>query len=461
MLLTLTTTTTDLGYLLHKNPQRLHSKELPFGTAHLFYPEASAERCTAALMVEVDPIGLVRSGNVGGSLFDHYVNDRPYAASSFLAVAIGRVLASAMAGRSTERQALADSPIPLAATIAPLPCRGGVGLLERLFRPLGYQVEATPHLLDPAHPAWGDSRYLTVRLSGSVRLADLLTHLFVLVPVLDNAKHYYVGDDEVAKLLAKGAGWLETHPERELIVRRYLKHQRSLARAALEGLGQGIEPTSAEDFEAQAAGEEGLEAPQRLNDRRLDAVVDALIEAGATSVVDLGCGEGKLLARLMAEPRFEKIAGVEVAPRVLARAAERLKLDRMTPRQRERIDLMQGSLTYRDRRLAGFDAAAVVEVIEHIEPSRLTAFETALFATARPRVVVVTTPNIEFNQRFAGMAPGALRHPDHRFEWTRREFEDWAGGVAARHGYRVRFDAIGDVYPTLGAPTQMGVFTTC
>ncbi|HKR96540.1 MAG TPA: 3' terminal RNA ribose 2'-O-methyltransferase Hen1, partial [Candidatus Angelobacter sp.] len=196
MLLTITThhqPATDLGYLLHKNPARLQSFELSFGHAHVFYPEATNERCTAALLLDVDPVGLVRNrrgpAGEGGSL-DRYVNDRPYVASSFLSVAIAQVFASALGGRSKGRQELAETPIPLTAKISVLQCRGGEELIKKLFEPLGYQLLIQQHVLDEKFPEWGESSYYTVELSAQTRLQDLLTHLYVLIPVLDAEKHY-------------------------------------------------------------------------------------------------------------------------------------------------------------------------------------------------------------------------------------------------------------------------------
>jgi 3' terminal RNA ribose 2'-O-methyltransferase Hen1 len=464
MLLTLTTThrpATDLGFLLMKNPDNVHATDLPFGRATLFYPEAREESCTAALTVEVDPVELVRGKGRNAGQEDQYVSDRPYAASSLLAVAIGRMLGTAMGGRSKLRQDLADRPMPLEAKVTPLPARGGAGLVARLFEPLGYAVEAAPVPLDPAHPDWGDSPYVSLTLSAEVRVADLLAHLFVLIPVLDNSKHYYVGEDEVRKLLRKGEGWLERHPERELIVKRYLGGFRSLVASALAGLEETVAPEEAEQALERDSAEEAIEKPIRLNDRRMEIVVATLKDLGASSVLDLGCGEGKLLRCLLKERAFTRIVGVEVAPRVLAAAADRLRLERMPDLQRKRIELLQGSLVYRDERLKGFDAAAVIEVIEHIEAERLPAFEQALFGHARPAAVLITTPNREYNALFEGMAEGAMRHGDHRFEWTRAEFEHWAQSVAGARGYEVRFEGIGLADPAHGAPTQMGVFTRC
>src|SRR5438552_2187766 len=360
MLLTITSTrppAPDLGYLLHKNPSRMQSFTLSFGQAHVFYPEVSPERCTAALLLDVDPVGLVRRGGrpAGeGHALEQYVNDRPYVASSFLSVAIAQVFGSALGGRSKDRPELTDTVIPLQARLAVRPGRGGDNLLRRLFEPLGYTVTAQGYVLDEQFPEWGGSRYFTVTLEATCRLSDLLTHLYVLVPVLDDEKHYWVGDDEVEKLLRHGGDWLASHPEQELIVNRYLKHQRSLTRQAL--------------------------------------------------------------ARLLAEdsPDLDSV--------------EELK-------------------------------AAEEAVIEELDSSRLTAFERVLFECARPGTVILTTPNAEYNVKFLSLPAGKFRHRDHRFEWTRDEFQAWALRTAQRFGYAVRFLPVGPEDSHVGAPTQLGVFS--
>jgi 3' terminal RNA ribose 2'-O-methyltransferase Hen1 len=472
MLLTITTTyrpATDLGYLLHKNPGRCHEAELAFGRAHLFYPEAGEDRCTFALLLDLDPVALVR-GNTGqdGGLIDQYVNDRPFAASSFLSVAMASSLRTALNGRCDQRPELVQQAIPLEAAVTPLPVRGGADLIERLFGPLGYQVETAPIPLDESWPEWGPSPYVTLRLKAECRLADLLNHLYVLIPVLDLKKHYFIAGDEIEKLLARGKSWLPSHPGRELIARRYLGRRRSLAAEAIARLA---EADDLEDDEAalDAAGdetgelpkdaaEERLEKPLRLHEQRLQAVVDILKASGARRAADLGCGSGKLLKRLMAERQFEEILGLDIGIRGLEIAARRLRLDTLNEKQRGRIKLIQGALTYRDARVEGFDAAALVEVIEHIDPVRLPSVERAIFEFARPGLVVLTTPNREYNVRFEAMAPGSLRHADHRFEWTRTEFEAWAGGVAERFGYSVQVQGIGETDPELGAPSQMAIF---
>jgi len=465
MLLTITYTgnpATDLGYLLHKSPSRVHSFEQVFGKAHVFYPETSPERCTAALLLEIDAIGLVRNrrGPSGEAhMLEQYVNDRPYAASSFLSVAIARTFGTAITGRSKERQKLADTPLPLETRIAVLPCRGGENLLRRLFEPLAYEVTALRHPLDIKFPEWGASAYFTVTLRATVRLSDLLTHLYVLIPVLDDDKHYWVGDAEVEKLLRHGEGWLREHPERELITNRYLKHQKRLAREALTRLIGEEEPEAEELAEIHTREEEAIEKPISLAEQRMGAVMAVLRSSGAKRVLDLGCGEGRLLRELLKDKAFAEIVGLDVSHRVLEIAAQRLHLDNLPTMQKERIRLLHGSLTYRDARLAGYDAATVVEVIEHLDAPRLAAFERVLFEFARPQTTVVTTPNVEYNVKFETPPAGKMRHKDHRFEWTRAEFQSWATKIAAQFGYSVRFLPIGPEDQTVGSPTQMRIFS--
>ncbi|MEV0967961.1 3' terminal RNA ribose 2'-O-methyltransferase Hen1 [Microtetraspora glauca] len=532
MLLTISTVSsvtsgpaTDLGFLLHKHPERVQEFGQSFGTARVFYPEATERRCTAALLLEVDPVRLVRSRGKTSPDFSlgQYVNDRPYAASSLLAVALGDVFRTARTGRCNARPELAAHPMPLEICLPALPCRGGAALARRLFEPLGWEVEATAIPLDEGFPEWGESRYVRLSLRGEVRLADALNHLYVLLPVLDDAKHYWLAGDEVDKLVRAGGGWLAVHPEKGLITRRYLGRRRALERTAfarLAELGDDVEealeppldeeltpdggaggeagelaesapasgpepepaPASAHEpvsasatFAAVAAGgaagapadgaaSESGDVRVPLNVLRREAVVAALEELGARTVIDLGCGSGQLVSALLARPVFARIAGTDVSTQALAIAARKLKLDRMPDAKRARLELFQGALTYADPRFAGYDAAVLMEVIEHVDPPRLPALERVVFGTAKPAHVVVTTPNAEYNVRydFLDGAHGggrAMRHPDHRFEWTRAEFASWASAVAGRYGYHVEFRPVGEDDPEVGPPTQMAVFS--
>ncbi|AJE43022.1 3' terminal RNA ribose 2'-O-methyltransferase Hen1 [Streptomyces nodosus] len=477
MFLTISTTgdeknpATDLGFLLHKHPGRAQEFSTSHGIAHVFYPEADAERCTAALLLEVDAVALVRRGKGkarGGApdaALGRYVNDRPYAASSLLAVALSGVFSSAIRGVCRARPERARQPLPLRIEVPALPARGGPGLVGRLFEPLGWTVTAEPVPLDTEFPEWGDSRYLRLVLeSTALTLAEALRHLYVLLPVLDDAKHYWVSSDEVDKLLRAGEGWLAGHPEQTLITSRYLSRRWSLTRQATERL-ELVRLAEADDSEVEeidnAVEEETAteEKPTPLAVRRRAAILTALGSAAAARVLDLGCGQGQLVQELLKDPRFTEIVGVDVSMRALGIASRRLKLDRMGERQAARVTLLQSSLTYTDQRLEGYDAAVLSEVVEHLDLPRLPALEYAVFGAARPRTVLVTTPNVEYNVRWETLPAGHTRHGDHRFEWTREEFRSWAGQVAERYRYTVEFTPVGPDDPEVGPPTQMAVFT--
>jgi len=525
MLLTITYTgkdTENLGYLLYKNPYRPQVFEMSYGKAYVFYPEISDERTTAALLLDIDPIDLARgkAGTSGGGLFD-YVNDRPYVSSSFMSTAISKVFGTAMTGRADAHQELSDSPLDLEAAITMLPCRGARDKLTTVFEPLGYSVSYESFVLDEAFPGWGESSYVNLTICGKIRLRDLLKHLFVLIPVFDRQKHYWIGSDEVEKLLRLGEDWLPEHPEKEYITGRYLNRRRSLVNMAFDRLAAsdavsdsandmtGDEasdtadngPLTLENDEKSDAGEsedisetgksesadetegvekvgnseemekvyeskvvekadkpENAEQKMSLKTQRLGSVVAALKSSGVKSVIDIGCGEGSLLRLLVNERQFTKITGVDVSAVALERASSKLKLDRRGTNGDGRVELFQSSLIYRDTRFSGYDAACVIEVIEHLDAPRLSAFERVLFEFARPPLIVLTTPNKEYNANYAFLHDDDLRHGDHRFEWTRAEFREWAAKTAERFGYTVQFSEVGEADETHGAPTQQGVF---
>ena len=277
------------------------------------------------------------------------------------------------------------------------------------------RLHVTVEVLDPTNDVFA------LTLAATLPLHDVLGHLYVLVPVLDDEKHYWVGDDEVDKLLRHGEGWLEDHPRRDTIVRRYLKHRGGLFRAALARLGpdDAVDPVS-DDVE------DALEERVSLAEHRFRFVMQTVRGLGGKRVVDLGCGDGRLLKRLLQQKDLDQVGGVDVSSRALAYARDRLEADRQP-----RLTLLHGSLVYRDARLKGWDTATCIEVIEHLEPERLPAFEDAILGDAAPTHLVLTTPNAEYNVRFP---IGGFRHPDHRFEWTRAEFRAWVERVAQTYG---------------------------
>ncbi|EDY46292.1 3' terminal RNA ribose 2'-O-methyltransferase Hen1 [Streptomyces sp. SPB074] len=501
--MTLTTTGTpevpasELGFLLHKHPDRVQRFDTAHGTAHVFYPEAGAERCTVALLLEIDPVALVRSGRRKGrgkapdASLASYVNDRPYAASSLFTVALGTVFKTALHGECKARPELPGRALPLRIELPAVPANGDPGLVTRLFAPLGWTVTVEPVALDTTFPEWGDSRYVRLVLEGEQVLAEALRHLYVLLPVLDGTKHYWASADEVDKLLRAGEGWLPAHPEQAYITRRYLSYRFSLTREAMDRMelqrlaesddtdaehidnavaeGPADEDPGAEagDVATEAApesagtetGEPGPSRPATLASHRRAAILEALRAAHAARVLDLGCGEGTLVSELLKDPRFTHVLAMDVSQRALQIAARRLHVDRMPERQAARLTLTQGSLAYTDPRLNGYDAAVLSEVIEHVDPPRLATLAYTVFGAARPATVVVTTPNAEYNVRWEALPAGHVRHHDHRFEWDRARFRRWAEEVAGEYGYAVTYAPVGEEDPEVGPPTQLARFT--
>jgi 3' terminal RNA ribose 2'-O-methyltransferase Hen1 len=465
MLLTLTCTAPkadELGYMLYKNPANVFEAALAFGKLIVCWPECTEKRCTVALLLDVDPVGLVRNHRGARSL-EQYVNDRPYVASSLLSVALIEAFSTAMNGRSRERPERVAEKMPFEAHIDVLHAANAGDLVPRLFEPLGYEVELERLPLDPRFPQWGDSSVYRLTLRGEQTVQDLLSHLYVLLPVLDNSKHYFVGADEVEKLLKKGERWLPTHPEYAFIARRYLNYRQARVREAIERIeALQDESTLDQDAKDEQAGvqEEAAEAPMRLHEERLQTAMEQVrgLLPAPQRALDLGCGEGRLLRMLLDERGLSDIVGVDVSSFALERASQRLHLDTLPPRQRDRIRLLHGSVVYRDDRFAGFDVALLIEVIEHLDPPRLAAMEGVVFGHARPRRVIVTTPNSEYNGKWPTLPAGKFRHNDHRFEWTREEFQAWSTRVGQEKGYTVSWHGIGPEDSELGPPTQMAVF---
>jgi 3' terminal RNA ribose 2'-O-methyltransferase Hen1 len=460
----------SLSYLLHKHPDKVQSFPLSFGNAHVYYPLVEQDRTRACLLLDVDPVGMVRGAyRESDFMLGHYVNDRPFIASSFMSVAIAQVFSAALAGRCKDHPTLPDQIGTWQVQLDTLAVRCDPVWLHHIFEPLGYQIQTEQVPLDEAFPQWGQSPYTKLTLVKKGTLRELLAHLYVLIPVFDNAKHYFVGNDELDKLLKQGQGWLATHPHKDWVIQRYLRRDSNLVRSALERLNlhEGFSPEDEEyttdSGTTSAPGDSKPLSPHKadeptLNSQRYDAVLTQLFKCGARSVLDLGCGEGKFLKRLFAEPHFHRIVGMDVSIRALEIASRRFRMNDWSESRKERLQLLHGSLIYKDKRLNGFDAAAVVEVIEHLEPNRLNALEQVLFLQARPMHVIVTTPNQEYNSVWESLQHGQFRHADHRFEWTRDQFQEWGNRIATTCNYSVEFLGIGPEDNTRGTPTQMAVF---
>lgn len=460
MLLTITyegENTQEISYLLYKNPSKKQEFEISAGRVCVFYPELSDGKTTVALLLDLNPIDLARGKSESDrGLFD-YVNDRPYTACSFLSTAIVRVLGTAMSGRCPQRQELANSRLNLTAKVYSLPCTQE-NLPNEIFEPLGYSVKFERGLLDENFPEWGESPYINLEISGKVRLSELLSHLYVLIPVFDRQKHYYISEAEIDKLLSHGGQWLANHPYRDKIVYRYFAMKKSYARTAIDRL---LENSREETPEKQISQEEDTEKRVPLNEQRLETVKNLVVKSGAKSVIDMGCGYGKLTKKLLTETKIENITAFDVSAHVLEKAKTMLHYETMSEYRKSRLNLMQASLTYTDKKFKGFDCACIVEVMEHLEKSAIPAFERVVFEYAVPKTVIITTPNRDYNVNYEFLREDSLRHPDHRFEFSREDFGNWTEEICRKFGYTVEITGVGENIDGLGQPTQIGVFRKC
>lgn len=443
--------TQDIGFLFHKNPSRPQEFEMTYGKAYVFYPEVSNKSTTIALLLDINPLDLARGKEEGEArgLFD-YVNDRPYVASSFMSSTIANVFGTALSGKCKEKDELLEEKLDLTAKIHMLPCRGNKELIYKVFEPLGYKIEVQTFLSDEAFKEWGESKYINLTLSNNIRLQDLLKHIYVLIPVFDNQKHYYMGKDEVDKLLRHGESWLKEHPHSKIIIKRYFENKKSYINKVTKQIGE--ENGSEEN---KKVSEEKL----TLNRERLNAVVNTIKEYNGKKVLDLGCGEGRLIKLLLKDRGIEKITGVDVSISTLDRAKTKLKIHDLPEKIKGKLKIIQSSALYYDKRFLEHDTICLVEVIEHLDLSRLEALENVVFKLVHPKNIIITTPNIEYNVNYINLGENSLRHGDHRFEWTEKEFINWSNTICNKYGYKVEFKYIGEEDKNRKTPTQMGVFT--
>ncbi len=449
----------DIGYLLHKNPNKVHQKKLPFGTSYVFYPIAENNICSMVFLLDIDPLALARgrSGRPSYPLYS-YVNDRPYVTSSFMSVAIAQAFGTALNGNCKKKPDLVNKIWPAQIFLPAVPARGGEKFLRKLFEPLEYKVFPQNIPLDKERENWGDSPYFSVTLKGNHTIQNILNHLYILFPVLDSQKHYWINELEIEKLIARGGEWLKKHPLKEEITTRYLINLKGLVRSALAILMEKDEETMIEAERENSQKEQIIEKELSLDEIRMSMVIEKLKEHEVSRLIDMGCGEGKLLKSLLSDKSFKKMLGVDVSARALNIAKAKLKWHDLPDRVKSRIDLIAGSVIYRDRRFNGFDAMTLIEVIEHIDLNRLIHLERSVFEFASPGAVIITTPNREYNKNFENLREGQMRHNDHRFEWTREEFENWAKEIAKKYSYQVNFFSVGPAHKAYGSPTQMGVF---
>ncbi len=435
-----------LSFLLHKHPDKVQTFKLNFGEVHVFYPEYSEKKCSFALLLDINPINIIRERKGEQLSMSDYVNDRPYVCSSFMSTAIAKVLGSALNGKCPDHPEFLKEEFSFKVKLSAVSVKGKAKAVNSLFQPLGYTVGMKGALIDEKFPEWGTSNYFELTLSNTISLQEMLSHLYVLLPVLDNSKHYYMSNDEVNKLLDKGGDWLENHPEKEYIIRRYFKRKTGLTQKVIQSLKEeNIEQEKTEEKEKVVS----------LHDIRLNLVTGELKKRNIQSLIDLGCGEGKLLQRVIEQTSINKVTGLDVSFKALKIAQRRLKLDNLT----KDCQLIQGALTYQDDRMKGFDCATLIEVIEHIDEERLKTMARVVFEFAQPNTVIMTTPNGEYNIMYENLHGENFRHTDHRFEWSRYQFETWVKEVADQYNYEVTTQGVGEEDQEVGCPSQMAIFT--
>lgn len=400
----------DLAVLIDKSPDKLHSTRLPFGMAHVFFPEVASDAATMALVLDVEAVHWTSNGSSDGFATTN---------SAMMSVAISRALGTALAARAPQRPELVSAVLPVEVCLSSLAVKRGSTDAQALFGPLGYDVTVEETACGSSVATDEDLVRQTVRLKKLCPLYEVLSHLYVLGPLLDGHVRDRVLDGERESLLVHAEGAARGHASSERIMSAHAARRTSETALAFRRLA------AVDSVGAQTTGE-GLSQLSQLDDARADAIVLELREAAAHTVVDLGCGDGKLLARLVREKALTKIVGFDVAHLALEAAASRMKLDRRGAKKSERIDLWHGSLYYSDARLSGFDAAVLADVVQYLPQERLAEMERVVFQQACPNTVVV-------------MLNGAKRDEDASADgWSAKRFDAWASGVSERSGYRIR-----------------------
>ncbi|PYF06198.1 3' terminal RNA ribose 2'-O-methyltransferase Hen1 [Ureibacillus chungkukjangi] len=430
-----------ISYLLAKNPNNLYERRVSGHLVRMFFSQFSEEEVEVTFFVTPDPIELSRNNS---KVYDitSYINDREFVVSSIFCTFLRTALGTALNGKPVEEyEPWVNHPFPLEFSFGPVASQLTDQDIQSLFQPLGYAVEITYGEADYNMDFKSKSSARFITLKGSTTLQMGLRQLFVLIPVLDNYKHYYIDEQEVEKIVRYGEGWLDKHPKREFILRQALRFK--------EVYGQ---------FENQHTKKENESSPKlRLNDLRYDKIVGKVNQLKRKeTVVDLGSGEGKLSEKLGFIDGVKEILAVEPSESATLKALKRFEKaaqdkNFVKPRQ------IFGSLFYYDERLKGKDVLILCEVIEHIDEYRLPKIIQTILQDYRPRTLIITTPNQEYNEVY-GMG-GDYRHPDHRFEWTREEFQTWCKTQNENHEYNIAFDGIGEEHELHGYPTQMCLFT--
>ncbi|MGE6488602.1 3' terminal RNA ribose 2'-O-methyltransferase Hen1 [Paenisporosarcina sp. NPDC076898] len=429
-----------ISYLLSKNPNNLYERNHKGHLVRLFYSKFTETELEVTIFVTPDPIELVKN-NSNSYDITHYINDREFAVSSIFCSFIRSALGTALNGQPKEEHLMwVNHPFSFNFEFGPVVSSLSDEKLMNLFEPIGYEVTINRPEIEYSFPikTKSSARYLSIK--GMKTLQEGLRHLFVLIPVIDNYKHYFIDEKEIEKLERYGEGWLDQHPLRDLIYRQALRFKEIYSL---------VENSSKDEKKVEPV------KKVRLNELRYEKIVNTVSQMKPRSVIDFGSGEGKLSVQLGFVEGITEILAVEPSEAASLKALERF--NKVKNKEKFVIpELLWGSLFYYDERLKDKDVIILCEVIEHIDETRLPKAMDTLLDDYQPPALIITTPNREYNELYD--MEEHLRHNDHRFEWTRAEFRQWCTERNHSNDYELQFDGIGEEHASHGFPTQMCIF---
>ncbi|WIM41190.1 3' terminal RNA ribose 2'-O-methyltransferase Hen1 [Paenibacillus sp. PK4536] len=464
-----------ISHLLAKNPNNLYDRTEKGARIRLVYTSFQPEETEVLLFVTPDPIDLVK-GSPDHYDITQYINDRELVVSSLFCSYIRPALGTALNGKpKADYIDWVEHPFTLHMSMGPVASDLPDSMIESLFQPLGYEVQMERGEIDYSFDLKNRSTVRHIQISGQQTLQHMLRQLYILIPVLDNYKHYYISDDEIERLQRYGEGWLSTHPQHDLIIKRSLRfaplikeYEQKVAKneditnvstelSTHQAEASEMKSELSEDQDKQYDSNQTEPPVIRLNELRYRAIVEQVSQLPQhKQIVDFGAGEGKLSVRLGEIEGVEQIWAVEPSMQSQLRAIDRFaKLEGRTDYVIPVVTT--GSLFYRDERWVDQDVIILCEVIEHINEVRLPQVIHTLFTDYRPQTLIMTTPNREYNEVYQ-MGKDEIRHTDHRFEWTRAELEQYCTQWIQDRPYTFTLSGIGEKHEQYGQPTQMVVF---
>jgi len=409
-----------ISHLLAKNPATVYERQVKGHAVRFVYHKMTDDELYASIFVTPDSLALVKDNEA----FDitHYINDREFAVSTIFLSLIRSALGTALNGKPKEEYIqFAAMDFPFTFEFGPISSRLTDEEIRNIWEPLGYEV--TINTMTDAKRA----RFLT--LTNTITLKKALQQIFILIPVMDDYKHYFIDEAERERLENYGEGWLETHPMREFIYKKALRFKQL--------------------YMSEEENEQKVNKPS-LNTRRYETIADAVTALKPKTVIDMGAGEGKLSMLLAQIDSITNLYSVDPSNHALARMQKRF-----ADQQFAAAPIIKwGSLYYEDKEFTEADVFILCEVIEHIDEERLPQIMHLITQNYTPKHLIITTPNAEYNTVYE---LEVMRHDDHRFEWDRKQFEAWCKAVAPN--YDLQFEGIGSVHEQYGAPTQMCIMT--